>query len=72
MGILAVLGNFTIDHEWTWTRQFKFHMFFMFSGRVNQDGFCPAGVQPRLQVPRGEDPEAAAPGESRPSDQGQL
>ena len=44
----------------------------MFSGRVNQDGFCPAGVQPRLQVPRGEDPETAAPGASGPGDQGQL
>ena len=44
----------------------------MFLGRVNQDGLCPAGVQPRLQVPRGEDPETAAPGEGRPGDQGQL
>ena len=41
-------------------------------GRDYQDGLGPAGVQPRLQVPWGEDPDTAAPGQSRPGDQGQL
>ena len=43
-----------------------------FAGRDDQDGLGAAGGQPRQQVPRGEDPEAEAPGAGGARHQGQL
>ena len=42
------------------------------AGRDYQDGLGAAGGQPRQQVPRGEDPEAEAPGAGGARHQGQL
>ena len=41
-------------------------------GRGGEDGLGAAGGQPRQQVPRGEDPEAEAPGAGGARHQGQL